>query len=403
MRPLGRLTLVLTSLSPGCLFGLGIRIADQDPLATARGNAFAATADNPSAIYYNPAGLSRLEGHNATVGGYGVTLTSTYDSPATTSDVSTESDFEMLPQVYYAYSGRAVPLSFGLGLYSPYGLGLEWPENTGFRTLAKEGRIVYLTFNPVVAWRILPTLSVGAGVTVNWSQATLKRGLGFVAGDEFKFKGDDTDVGFNAGVLWQPHPQHSFGANYRSATTLEFDGESRATLPGFSVSGPASARLRFPQHVVVGWSYRPTTNWNFEVDVDWTDWDSLDTVVLKQRVSGFPAEVPLSFNWRSSFFYEFGVTRQFEHKFSVSAGYIYSENSVPDSSFNPVVPDSDRHIFSVGIGQKYNQLRWDAAYQLAYGPTRTVNNSPISPSGESADGRYEFLSHAFSLSVGYTF
>ena len=41
---------------------LGIRILHQDPDATARGEAFTATADKPSAIYYNPAGLTQLEG-----------------------------------------------------------------------------------------------------------------------------------------------------------------------------------------------------------------------------------------------------------------------------------------------------------------------------------------------------
>ena len=145
------------------------------------------------------------------------------------------------------------------------------------------------------------------------------------------------------------------------------------------------------------------TNWNFEVNVDWTDWDSLNTVVVKQSP---PLQLP--FNWRSSFFYEFGATYYFGDNYRVSAGYIYSENTVPDSSFNPVVPDSDRHIFSVGLGKTYKRLRWDAAYQLAFGPTRTVSGSPFNTNPftgavESADGRYEFISHALTVSLGYTF
>ena len=98
--------------------------------------------------------------------------------------------------------------------------------------------------------------------------------------------------------------------------------------------------------------------------MDWTDWDRLNTVTLKQG-SG-PLLLP--FNWRSSFFYEWGVTRYFEKGWYASAGYIFSENSVPDKNFNPIVPDSDRHIFSIGVGRKYEHWRWDAAYQLAYGP-----------------------------------
>lgn len=39
-------------------FANGFRLADQDAFATARGEAFVATADNPSAVYYNPAGIT---------------------------------------------------------------------------------------------------------------------------------------------------------------------------------------------------------------------------------------------------------------------------------------------------------------------------------------------------------
>src|SRR5713101_2163795 len=53
---------------PRLVFGVGSRIPNQDPEAIARGNAFVATADNPSAMYYNPAGISQLEGQNVQVG-----------------------------------------------------------------------------------------------------------------------------------------------------------------------------------------------------------------------------------------------------------------------------------------------------------------------------------------------
>ena len=390
--------LLLPLLGPAQVFGLGIRIADQDPFATARGNAFAATADNPSAIYYNPAGITQLHGQNANFSLYTIYLNSHYTSPAG-SEVDTKDEIQAIPRLYYTYSFQNLPLSLGLGIYTPYGLGLEWPDNSGFRTLAIEGRILYLTGNPVVAWEALPSLSVAAGPTINYSQAELKRGIG-LPGDEFRFKGDDTAVGFNVGILWRAHPKVSFGASYRSPTTLNYDGDTRNTYTG---SQSASAELHFPRNIIGGVSFRPMTNWNFEVNVDWTDWDSLNTVVVKQSP---PLQLP--FNWRSSFFYEFGATYYFGDNYRVSAGYIYSENTVPDSSFNPVVPDSDRHIFSVGLGRTYKRLRWDAAYQLAYGPTRTVsgspsNTNPFTGAVESADGRYEFISHALTVSLGYTF
>src|SRR5882762_7574294 len=53
---------------PQCGFGVGIRIVNQDAEAMARGNAFAATANNPSALYYNPAGISQLHGTQVQIG-----------------------------------------------------------------------------------------------------------------------------------------------------------------------------------------------------------------------------------------------------------------------------------------------------------------------------------------------
>ena len=75
-----------------------------------------------------------------------------------------------------------------------------------------------------------------------------------------------------------------------------------------------------------------------------------------------------------------GATRYFGNGWRVSGGYMYSENSVPNNTFNPLVPDSDRHIFSVGVGKKYKQFSWDAAYQLAWGPSRTVQQRRLSRS-----------------------
>jgi long-chain fatty acid transport protein len=72
-------------------------------------------------------------------------------------------------------------------------------------------------------------------------------------------------------------------------------------------------------------------------------------------------------------------------------------NSVPTATFNPLVPDSDRDIFSVGVGKKYKHFSWDAAYQLAWGPSRTISGDFPS------NGSYEFLSHALTINFGYHF
>ncbi|MGZ4975154.1 MAG: hypothetical protein ACXWDN_20520 [Limisphaerales bacterium] len=69
-------SVALATVLPTQLFAVGIQVPDQDAFATARGGAFVATADNPSAIYYNPAGISQLDGINASAGFYGIFLNS---------------------------------------------------------------------------------------------------------------------------------------------------------------------------------------------------------------------------------------------------------------------------------------------------------------------------------------
>jgi long-chain fatty acid transport protein len=108
----------------------------------------------------------------------------------------------------------------------------------------------------------------------------------------------------------------------------------------------------------------------------------------------------LPFYWESSFMYEWGITRYLKQGFSASAGYMFSQSSVPAASFSPAVPDSDRHIFSFGLGQQYKWCRWDTAYQFAYGPPRSINNSV---NGPTVAGRYRFISHALALTIRFTY
>ncbi len=207
--------------------------------------------------------------------------------------------------------------------------------------------------------------------------------------------------------MWNPHKMHHFGLTYRSSNSLDFNGHTTVetnsftvptafgpvTVPGTYSKQPSDARIRFPQIVTLGYSFRPAEDWNFEFDIDWTDWHSLKTVTLSQP-SG---DIPIPFNWQSSFLYEFGVTKSFSHGFHVSVGYVYSESSVPNDSFSPAIPDSNRHIFSAGFGQHIGRLNWALAYQYTYGPTRTVSQ------GTLADGTYAFNANAISFSLGYNF
>ena len=367
----------------------GFRNPNQDPDGIARGNAFVATADNPSAIYYNPAGITQLEGDQARAGAYIISADTEYTSP---SGAKAHSDTtpQLVPQLFYVHAFENVPFTFGLGVYAPFGLGLEWKNNPQFSPIAQKGELLYATVSPVLAWRPHPTLSLAVGPTISYSDLNLES-LGF------KFRGNDVGLGFKAGMLWQPHRKWSFGVSYQSASDLEYSGNSEVPALGLGRSS-THAKAHVPQFAVAGISFRPTPNWNFEFDLDWTDWDSLNSIGFQRADT---VAIPLLFNYTSSLMYEFGVTRQLGKGWFVSAGYIYSENSSPSKDYNPLVNDDNLHLGSVGFGHRGQRWDWTVACHFAYNGSRNVTGS-ASPGG-IANGTYETFNNAVNIAATFKF
>jgi long-chain fatty acid transport protein len=404
----------------------GFGLPDQDAFATARGEAFTATADNPSAIFYNPAGITQLKGDNFRGGLNSVYYQPSFQPPSgkpnSGQTYDSSDNFAWLPQFYYTHTAKSVPVSFGLGVYAPYGGKVNWPQDTGFRSVAISGSLKYITINPVVAVKVLPGLSVGGGVMVNYAKISMNQGLlpqSPRGVNYFDFNGDGWSAGYNAGILWQPIAKLSFGATFRSSAKLDFEGNTQFydSNRGTDFNDPpqrdASAEFNFPLTTVFGVSYRPTPKWNLEFDANYTDWSSFGTVTIEQSpppVSNpLIQDIPLNLDWQASWMYEFGVTRYFDNGWHVSAGYVFNENSVPNQYYTPLAADMDRHFFSVGTGFKGKVFDFDVAYQLGYGPAHTVSGSTSSTaaitasSGETADGTYHFISHAVFVSAGVHF
>lgn len=404
---------------PATALGNGMRLVSQDAFAAARGEAFVATADNPSAIYYNPAGLAGLDGIQVRGGIYGLYLDPTYQpletAPNAGATYRVENNYAAAPQLFATVQPFDCELSLGLGIYAPYGAGVSWPQDTGFRSVATDGALTYIRFNPAAGFELMPGLSVGAGLMVDYGKIELEQGLtrSLVQPNSFRFSGDGWSVGYNVGLLWQPHPKLSLGATFRSATPINMEGETDIERQPViqPTTLPASAEFEFPYTFVVGVSFRPTPKWNLEFNADYTDWSSLDAVAINQQgTPPFPVKqvVDLNLYWRASWMYEFGVTRYLENGWRVSAGYLFNQNSVPSDYYSPVVADLDRHFATLGLGRKGRRLDFDLTYQFGYGPDHLVTGSapgstPALAAGQTADGTYHFISHAVLVSVGLHF
>jgi long-subunit fatty acid transport protein len=176
---------------------------------------------------------------------------------------------------------------------------------------------------------------------------------------------------------------------------------------------PANMDIKFPWDATIGISLRPSPKWNLEFDATYTDWNSFGNMTIHQQgTPPFPLQqnpnLSVKLDWKSSWIYSVGITRYFNHGWHASAGYIFDENSVPNTYYTPLAADLDRSFFSFGIGRTGKTFDFDVTYQFGYGAPYTVTGSSPSSSpgifaGQNANGTYRFISHAIFVSAGVHF
>ncbi|MCX7915538.1 MAG: outer membrane protein transport protein [Verrucomicrobiae bacterium] len=373
---------------------LGFRNPDQGAAATAQGEAFIAQADDASAAYYNPAGLAQLNGTEVAAGSYLLFRDVQFRAPSGRDNMS---KFDFLPHLYAASDFGLERWRFGLAVNVPYGLSVDWGRSGPFAYLVTEANLMVVNLAPVVAYRLTDELSLGAGLNIYYGDVFQKFEYSpLIPGSRFRFDGDGVGVGATVGLRWQPHRQHALALVYRSPFRIELDGRARTVNAGtLTTAASASATFQFPQSLAVGYAFWPNPKLKLETNIEWTNWDLLNTVRLRSTnaiIIGDPRST-VPFHWEDSFFYEFGLQDRVTDEWVLRGGYIFSENSVPDRTFGPLVPDSDRHVFSIGVGFEHNRLSLDVAYQYSLSEDRTVpSTNPI-----GAAGRWESDAHAIIL------
>ncbi len=373
------------------------RIAYVDPFATARGNAFTATADNPSAVFYNAAGLTQLEGTQVQGNVFAISLA--YEYEGASGSQSMDDDFQPVPSFFLTHKIKESDLAVGFGMYAPFALGSDWGSDAPFATglgafVPYKADLTYVKYHAVLAWQICDTLSIAAGASFDDSEVDIDA-------NAVGFEGDDQAFGYSFSLLWQPTEKHSFGLNYQGKTEMTFEGTADYSGAALGVHD-TKADLIFPESIVFGYAYRPTEEWNFEFNVDWTNWDRVNSLVLDGPP--LPATIrTYDLNWESAFIWELGATRYFDNGLHASAGYTYVESAVPDDDFLPIVPDANRNFFAVGIGGEHDNLTWQLTYQIALADARTVTGANAAHPAGGIDGKYDLDSQAFALSIGYKF
>jgi long-chain fatty acid transport protein len=397
---------------PSRAWASGFALIQQGTSAMAQGNAFVAEASDASAIFYNPAGLNQLKQIQV----YSGTFFNYPDREYSGGGMDSQTNHRL----YRAMSAYiAVPVhervALGFGFFSPFGMGTVWPPTWAGRYVTTFSSLKTYSLNPVISVRVLDNLSLAAGYDVMWSKVRLKRkapvvvrGRVFPDG-ETEITGDGSGSGYNLGLHYEPVSGVKLGVAYRSQIKIQHSGGLSTTLPvplGQGATSAGTASLVYPPSLTMGIAYSRLKPWAFEFDTTWTGWSTYDKLKVKLDtpilVNGVPATtITTPKNWRNSWTFRFGASYEVNDSMKLRAGYIYDLTPVPDSSFDPQVPDSNRHIFTVGQDLKIWRFTLGFAYNFIYSVPRTKNNTIVTNGVASplqANGTYRSNIHSVGLS-----
>lgn len=385
--------------------GLGAKAAS---MATA----FVAVADDPSAILHNPAGLTFLQGTQIYGGMTGVNISTKYKSPSGASEKSKPHTF-VVPNMFITTDFKQKDMVFGLGIFSPYGIGGRTYSEWGLtKYVSTDSFIGTVAINPTFAWKPMPTFSFGVGLDYVYAKGNSKRmidqsSMGAHDG-KFEFEGNGGGWGFNIGFLYAFTDKLNLGLTYRSRVdvkqcgTVKLEGIApplRSLFGGAAYETDAETTIHFPDNISLGLAYRPTEKWTIGLDVEWYDWRrfSKSRLDIEREVpaAGF-TDASVDLEWKYQWFFKLGVEYVVNEKIFLRGGYLYGVSPVPDRTLSPDNPDSNQHNFAVGIGYKFGNITLDGFYNAGLNVDRTVNNAILS-------GKYKNIIHSFGINLGQRF
>jgi len=363
---------VSATVTPEQAHAAGFALKEQS--ATAQGNAFAgatAGAEDVSYMFFNPAGLTRQkESQAAVVLSYIAPQNETKDattSPfvggeSSTGDVGEDA---LVPAAYLMWSASP-DLKFGLGVNVPFGLSTKYSQTWAGRFDAVESKLKTVNVNPTVAYKVNESLSIGAGIQVQYIDATLSNMSG---GGLAEVTGDDWGYGATLGALYEASDTTRIGIGYRSRISHTLDGD--LTVGGSPVTG-IEADLVTPDMITAGVYHDINDRFALMGEVQWTRWSTFDELRI---VSDGGATVALTpENWDNSWFLALGGSWKANDQWTVRGGVAYDQSPIPDATRTPRLPGEDRTWVSLGAQyQTSSNFSFSAGYTHIFIKDSTLN------------------------------
>lgn len=358
-----------------------LRFQPQGARAAGQGNAFAAEADDASAIHYNPAGLTQAVGIQSIFGINAVGGSVKFKNPT---GLDSRGDFNgsvnWPPPSNFYFSANLAPIGLpilspvtvGIGLTSPFGLNTRYPVDGPFNTAVTSAALPLIDIKPTIAYKLTNDLSIGVSADIYTFASFLGEGhveqkqvsaggLGIPAGASIELNGKGTGAGVTASLLYTPlrnevgKPVISIGLVYRSQAVLPLHG---SLLVNGAKVADASTDLVLPQMVTGAVAIWPVRNaereWKVELDVEYVGWSSNRN--LDVRLSN-GATIPQPQQWKNVPVIAVGTEYKWLNPrwlpnwdIAVRSGYTYTEDPVPNRTFNPATISLSAHTLSLGAG-----------------------------------------------------
>lgn len=396
------------------IYAGGFQLNEHGARALAMGGAFTAVANDPSAIYWNGAGLSYFSGTHIMFGTSLISPTSSFRG--ITPDVTKYrgKNLVFFPVHFFASHQLNDKFTLGLGFTTPFGLGTEWDENWPGKYLAVETSLQTFIVTPVVAYKPIESLSISAGFVYSFADVLITRKSAislnpgdpvFLNSDAFvHLEGNDKFAwGFNAGIMFKPVKSITLGASYHSEVKYNFEGTGTATAPDQVLSripqGAISAELTTPQNIAGGIAVDVSDKVKLSADFQYVGWSSYQKLEVTYTDVNYVSSSPR--NYDDSYIIRLGGAYKFSDKTTFMGGVYYDKNPVSSEYLNPTLPEANRIGLSFGIeAQIFDNLSVQGSYLFIRGQQLTISDSKevYTPGGSTFNGTYNTYANIFGLS-----
>lgn len=411
---------------------------------SAMGYAFAggaASAEDASVMFWNPAGMSRLTGSQAVVGLNAIYGSARFSNQGTTSPAGpafpitggeggNPVGLNWVPNLYYA-TDLSRDVKAGIAINSPFGLRTEYPADWMGRYHAIDSVLKSVNINPAVSWKLREGVSLGGGINFQYLDAELSNAIDYGAACFGVFgpaacagagitpqardgiatvTGDSWGVGWNVGALFDVSRSTRLGIAYRSSVKHELEGRAafqNPALPGAFAALTAQAQdtgarstIRMPEKLSLSAHGEIDGKWSVLGDVTWTRWSRFKE--LRVRFDNGSPDAVTPANWRDTVRVSLGAGYRLDDRFMLRGGIAYENSPIRDEFRTPRIPDSAHRLVAFGLNYKVTKASSiDLGYMHAF-----VKDAPVSTSTPTAGtlaGTYKVSAEVLSLQYVHNF